>query len=665
MLRSRVAAVIAVVAVCIVVVAVPPSGAATYGVTVAGGNGFGSAADQLNSPYGVAVDGSGNVYVADQNNNRVQLWAPGATEGVTVAGGNGLGSAANQLRFPRGVAVDGSGNVYVTDTFNVRVQLWAPGATEGVTVAGGNGTGSAANQLNLPSSVAVDGSGNVYVTDTENDRVQLWAPGATEGVTVAGGNGAGSAADQLNNPVGVAVDGSGNVYVTDTLNVRVQLWAPGATEGVTVAGGNGAGSAADQLNNPVGVAVDGSGNVYVGDTTNHRVQLWAPGATEGVTVAGGNGAGSAADQLNNPYGVAVDGSGNVYVGDHSNHRVQLWFNGLADQSIDFAQLADHVLGASPFVISAAASSGLAVSFGSDTPTVCIVSVATVSLVTVGTCTIRASQAGDGTWAPAPEVTQSFQVTPPVVSVGSASVVEGDAGKARSVQFAVTLSEPATTITKVGYRVQVSGSAEAPYDVAVRSGYVTFKPSAKLGLSPTSLAVTAKVAPDLLVEGDETFSVTLTGVTGTGASGADYVLGGSASGVAGSASAVGTIVDDDPASGLTVSVGDASIWEGHIGQKATSTNNARVWVNLSEPAATTVSVKVTVAGDTATPGSDFKKNYTKTLTFKPGQYQRAVAVPVFPDVDVEGDETVTVTLSDPTGGLLLGRAAGTVTILNDD
>ena len=78
------------------------------------------------TPHGVAVDGSGNVYVADSNNNRVQRWAPGATSGVTVAGWQRRRSAANQLDFPGGVAVDASGNVYVADTGNNRVQKWAP-----------------------------------------------------------------------------------------------------------------------------------------------------------------------------------------------------------------------------------------------------------------------------------------------------------------------------------------------------------------------------------------------------------------------------------------------------------------------------------------------------------------------------------------------------------
>ena len=125
------------------------SGATTF----AGGNGDGSAANQLSWPAGVAVDGDGNLYVADQNNHRVQMFPPGstsATEGITVAGGNGYGPAANQLGHPADVAFDTDGNLYVADQYNMRVQMFPPGftsATEGTTVAGGNGEGSAADQF--------------------------------------------------------------------------------------------------------------------------------------------------------------------------------------------------------------------------------------------------------------------------------------------------------------------------------------------------------------------------------------------------------------------------------------------------------------------------------------------------------------------------------------
>jgi hypothetical protein len=198
--------------------------------------------------------------------------------GSTVAGGNGQGSAANQLYYPVGIYFDASGNIYVSDQGNHRIQKWAVGATTGTTVAGGNGAGSAANQLNSPNGIYVDAAGNMYIADASNHRIQKWAVGATTGTTVAGGNGQGSAANQLNTPYGIYVDAAGNMYIVDILNHRIQKWAVGATTGTTVAGGNGQGSAANRLNFPRAIYVDGAGNVYITDESNNRVQKWAPPA---------------------------------------------------------------------------------------------------------------------------------------------------------------------------------------------------------------------------------------------------------------------------------------------------------------------------------------------------------------------------------------------------
>ncbi|GAB3494630.1 hypothetical protein GCM10027341_11010 [Spirosoma knui] len=294
------------------------------GVTVAGGNGEGSGPSQLYNPYSAAVDGEGYVYVADYNNHRIQKFPPNstsATAGTTVAGGNGKGSAPNQLDSPTGVAVDGEGNIYVADFGNNRIQMWEPKAISGITVAGGSG-GSTSSQLDSPTGVAVDGEGNIYVTDTFNDRIQMWEPKATSGKTVVGGNGRGSAPNQLYLPAEIAIDRQGNLYVADFGNSRIQMWEPKEDKVTTVAGGNGVGSAPSQLAFPTGVAVDGQGNLYVADRNNYRIQLWTPGASSGITVAGGNGRGSAPNQLDSPSGVAVDEEGNIYVADYSNNRIQ-------------------------------------------------------------------------------------------------------------------------------------------------------------------------------------------------------------------------------------------------------------------------------------------------------------------------------------------------------
>jgi len=292
------------------------------GVTVAGGNGYGVAANQLSYPYGVFVDRNGNIFIADIENNRIQKWAPGATSGVTVAGGNGAGSAANQLNYPYGVFVDNNGNIFIADYNNSRIQKWAPGATSGITVAGGNGAGSAANQLAFPSSVFVDGNGNIFIADQSNNRIQKWSLSATAGVTVAGGNKQGAAANQLNYPWGLFIDSIGNIFIADGGNNRIQKWAPGATTGSTVAGGNGQGAAANQFNYSLGVFVDIKGNIFIADNNNNRIQKWAPGAISGVTVAGGNGWGFAANQLAAPLGVFVDGYGNIFVADNGASKIE-------------------------------------------------------------------------------------------------------------------------------------------------------------------------------------------------------------------------------------------------------------------------------------------------------------------------------------------------------
>eukprot|EP01041_Mallomonas_annulata_P005482 gene5482-11029_t len=295
---------------------------ASSATTVAGTGTAGSSANQLDQPNAVYVDAGGNIYIADQNNHRIQKWAPGATSGTTVAGTGTSGSGANQLLHPYGVYVDAGGNIYVADQGNNRIQKWAPGATSGTRVAGNVTGGSGANQLNGPVGVFVDAGGNIYVADQTNNRIQKWAPGATSGTTIAGNGTSGSAANQLNNPTGVYVDEGGNIYVSDCYNNRIQKWAPGATSGTTVAGNGTFGSGVNQLSNPTGVYVDAGGNIYVADYVNNRIQKWAPGATSGTRVAGTGSSGSGANQLWYPRGAFVDAGGNIYVADNNNQRIQ-------------------------------------------------------------------------------------------------------------------------------------------------------------------------------------------------------------------------------------------------------------------------------------------------------------------------------------------------------
>jgi sugar lactone lactonase YvrE len=297
----------------------------------------------LNRPGSVAVDGSGKVYVTDELNHRIRVITPERTIS-TLAGsgvdgfGNGPGPTA-QFDTPFGVAVDGSGRVYVADTYNNRIRAISPQG-EVITLAGTGREGSADGPANVaeffsPTGVAVDSAGNVYVADFDNHKVRKITPNGT--VTTLAGSGQPGFSDGLRNgarfngPRSVAVDAAGNVYVADHDNNRIRKVEPDGAV-TTLAGsdfdgfadGPGAGA---QFSAPGGVAVDAAGNVYVADGGNRRIRKITPAGE--VTTLAGSGAqgmrdGPALDaQFGLPTGVAVDKAGNIYVGDWTTHRVRV------------------------------------------------------------------------------------------------------------------------------------------------------------------------------------------------------------------------------------------------------------------------------------------------------------------------------------------------------
>ena len=268
---------------------------------------------KFSNPIGIALDDSGNVYVADYNNVNIRKITPDGM--VSTLAGNGIGyfdGPGTEARFtyPVAVAVDASGNVYVADSDNQKIRKITP---EGMvsTFAGSSygyadGIGTAAKFYN-PVGVAVDVAGNVYVADRYNYVIRKITP---EGVVSRL-----EAAEGTYVPTGVAVDALGNVYVSDISNYRILKITPDGVS-TTLAGGefgsyDGLGAAA-QFGGPIGLAVDKAGNVYVADSHNNRIRKITPA---GLVI-------TLSPELNNPTGVAVDATGTIYVADSRNHIIR-------------------------------------------------------------------------------------------------------------------------------------------------------------------------------------------------------------------------------------------------------------------------------------------------------------------------------------------------------
>lgn len=323
------------------------------------GDGGLATAAALNGPYGVAVDASGNLYIADSRNNVIRKVTP---DGVitTVAGngsfgfsGDGGPATSATLSRPQGITVDLAGNLYVADTVNNRIRKVTSGGiistvagsgSVSVPYIGFSGDGGPATSASLfaPYGVAVDPSGNLYFAETGADRVRKVT---TEGIisTVAGNVDFSfpnfhfpDEAPSLWHPSGVAVQASGDIYIADTDNRRIQKVAP---DGVisTVAGtgnssvsdiGDGGPATAASLWYPSGVALDPQGNLYIADTGGHRVRKVTPAgvistiAGTGEQGFGGDGGPAERAVLGVFYGVAVDTMRNLYIADTDNNRIR-------------------------------------------------------------------------------------------------------------------------------------------------------------------------------------------------------------------------------------------------------------------------------------------------------------------------------------------------------
>jgi sugar lactone lactonase YvrE len=319
-------------------------------ITVAGGigdNQFASYFGRLGMPTGIAVDGAGNVYIADKMHNRIRkvnksgIISTIAGTGFYSTFGSFRGEAVHtEIGYVQAVGADAIGNVYVTsENYNLVGKVDTSGmltiiAGSGVLGFGGDGGIATNAQLNKPSGIAADVAGNVYIADRGNNRIRkVNSSGIIS--TVAGGgtllgDGGPAISANLNFPTGLAVDTAGNIYIADENNARIRKVN---TSGIitTIAGGgsafvDGGSATATSLGAPDGVAIDAAGNIYIADR-DHRVRVVS---TSGVitTIAGngilgfsGDGGPATAASLF-ASDVKVDAAGNVYVADEVNNRIR-------------------------------------------------------------------------------------------------------------------------------------------------------------------------------------------------------------------------------------------------------------------------------------------------------------------------------------------------------
>ena len=340
----------------------------------------------LNAPYGLAIDGAGNIYIADTG--AYVVWQVGSMSGpnpgvISVVagfgdggGGGDCGIATNaRLTYPYAVATDISGNVYIADSADQRIRMvnmqttaihtsecgtLQPGYI--ATVAGngtqcmsptspcGDGGNALAAQLNYPQGVFVDALGNILIADSGDHRVRVvpttgniyaYAGNGMTCTTGACGDGGAASTAELGNPWQIYVDSGENLYIADSLQQRIRKVAPGTPATISTFAGNGgscsgkntppavaafcgdgSSATAAYLNRPQGVYGDTFGNIYVGDTANQRVRQVASGNINTYAGGGLSDGPALSAILASNLDVAVDGTGNLYIADTGNNRIR-------------------------------------------------------------------------------------------------------------------------------------------------------------------------------------------------------------------------------------------------------------------------------------------------------------------------------------------------------
>lgn len=463
------------------------------------GDGGAATAARIQRVYGLCVDNAGNIYIPDYGNHRIRKVSTDGTistivgNGTAAFAGDGGAATAASLWGPRGVALDTSGNLYIADENNFRIRKVTPSGIIS-TVAGngsygfaGDGGQATAARLASPASIAIDRSGNMYIADMGNNRVRKVT---TSGIisTIAGngtssptGDGSQATAAAVPLPHGIKVDNDGNIYVTNHSTHRVRKIS---TTGIisTIAGtgtagttGDGGAATAARINAPYGLHLDNAGNIYIACMTGNNVRkIDASGnistfAGSGSTGFFGDGGAATAASIYEPYAIANDPSGNIIIADSRNFRIRKV--SLGPPTITLTGTANVCVG-SFSTLTPSATGGTWSS--SDTTKATVNSSGVVAGIASGTAIISYSRSYDcGTALATRIVTVNTASSTPTIS-GSTNVCIGSGRTLTGSPTGGTWSSSATAVATIhptsGFLTPVSvGTTTISYSVSASCG----------------------------------------------------------------------------------------------------------------------------------------------------------------------------------------------------
>ncbi len=528
------------------------------------GDGGQATAAELNDPCGIVLDATGDLFIADSGNNVVRE-VDLATGVITTVAGNGTGgysgdggqATAAELNCPWGVVLDATGDLFIADSNNNAVRE-VDLATGVITTVAGNGTGgysgdggpATAAELNCPSDVALDSAGNLFIADYNNSVIRevTGVNGANPQITTVAGNyddGGGYGGDDgpatgaaLSSPTGIALDTTGDLFIVDNGNnvIREVTDVSGANPQITTVAGNyndGAGYSGDggpataaELNNPNGIALDSVGDLFIADTGNNVIREMVLPTTTIIV-----------DQADTTTSISVP-TGPVSFGQPVTLTATVAAvapgAGTPTGTVDFIDTTDNMdLGTA------------SLSDGSAT--------LSTSFLAVGTDTIAALYSGDasfnatGSTPASTSVSTSIQVSPaaliitansnskvygaalPALTASYSGFVNGDT--AASLTTAPTLSTTATAASQVGgYTITASGAADPDYCISYVAGTLTVTPAALTITANNQTKVYGAALPALtasysgFVNGDTVASLTTAPTLSTTATAASQVGG---------------------------------------------------------------------------------------------------------------------------------------------